>query len=76
MSVAMGGEGKLIVLDHKGLLGLSTATREGPTIHSQCQITEQYSFTAPTLVGTTLYVRDEKDILALDLVRPVGGTDG
>lgn len=44
-----------------------TVTREGMTIRSQCQLTEQESFTAPTLVGTTLYVRDEMHVMALDL---------
>ena len=50
-----------------GLLALATATTEGLTVHAQCQLTERWSFTAPTLVGTTLYVRDEKHIMALDL---------
>ena len=59
---------KLIILNSAGNLGLATATREGITLHSQCPLTEAYSLTAPTLVGTTLYVRDEKHILALDLV--------
>ena len=57
----------MIVLDHNGQLGLVTATAEGLTVQSQCQITEKWSFTAPTLVGTMLYVRDEKHIMALDL---------
>jgi outer membrane protein assembly factor BamB len=59
--------GRLIILDHLGKLGLATATREGLTVHSQFQLTEKWSFTAPSIVGTKLYVRDEKDILALDL---------
>ena len=66
-AVAIGGDGKLIILDHTGKLGLATVTTEGVTVHSQCQITERWSFTAPTLVGTTLYLRDEKHIMALDL---------
>jgi outer membrane protein assembly factor BamB len=67
MPVPIGDAGKLILLDADGKLSLVTATREGLTIHSRCQLTEQYSFTAPTLAGTTLYVRDEKHIMALDL---------
>ena len=59
--------GKLIILDQDGQLTLATATPEGLTIHSQCRITERYSFTVPTLVGTTLYVRDRKHLMALDL---------
>ncbi|UCE60523.1 MAG: PQQ-binding-like beta-propeller repeat protein [Phycisphaerales bacterium] len=60
-------DGKLIILDEEGYLGLATATREGLTVHSKCKITARESFTAPTLVGCKLYVRDRKDIMALDL---------
>lgn len=67
MAVSVGGAEKLIILDHTGRLGLATATRDGLTIHTQSQITEKWSFTVPTLVGKTLYVRDEKQIMALDL---------
>ncbi len=66
-AVSIGGGGRLIVLDHTGKLGLATVTREDFTVRSEHQLTEQWSFTAPTLVGTILYVRDEKDIMALDL---------
>jgi len=68
-AVTLGAGGKLIILDYQGNLGLATATREDMTVHSQCQVTEQWSFTVPTLVGATLYVRDEKQIMALDLGR-------
>lgn len=61
------GDGKLIILDQNGKLTLATGTPEGLTVHSQCQVTEKYSFTAPTLVGKTLYVRDRKHIMAFDL---------
>jgi outer membrane protein assembly factor BamB len=65
-SVVLAG-GKLLLLDQEGQLTLATATPEGLTVHSQCQVTERYSLTAPTLVGKTLYIRDLKRILALDL---------
>jgi hypothetical protein len=67
MAVVLGNHQKLIVLDHKGHLGLATATREGVTVHSDATITKQWSFTCPTLVGTTLYVRDEEHVMALDV---------
>jgi len=76
MPVAIGGGERVIILDHNGLLGLATATREGFTVHSQHQLTEQESLTAPTLVGTTLYVRDEKNIMALDLGAATTGEEG
>jgi len=60
-------DGKLIILDENGKLSLTTATPDGLTIHSQCQITERYSLTVPTLVENVLYVRDRKHIMALDL---------
>ena len=60
-------DGKLIILDEHGKLSLATATPDGLTVHSQCQITERYSLTVPTLVENILYVRDRKHIMALDL---------
>ncbi|UCE60524.1 MAG: PQQ-like beta-propeller repeat protein [Phycisphaerales bacterium] len=61
------GDGKLIILDENGRLTLATASRDGLGIHSQCQVTERYSFSVPTLAGTHLYVRDRKNIVALEL---------
>jgi outer membrane protein assembly factor BamB len=61
------GDGKLIILSETGELALGTMTPEGLTIHSRCKITDPESFAVPTLVGTTLYVRDRHDIMALDL---------
>jgi hypothetical protein len=60
-------DGKLIILDENGKLTLATATPEGLTVLADHTITEKHSLTAPTLVGTTLYVRDRKHIMALDL---------
>lgn len=60
-------DGKLILLDEDGQLALATATPQGLTVHSKCKLTERYSWAAPTLVGTKLYLRDRKNILALDL---------
>lgn len=61
------GDGKLITLDEQGELALVTVTPEGLTVHSKCKIAEHQSWTAPTLVGTTLFVRDRKHIMALDV---------
>jgi outer membrane protein assembly factor BamB len=60
-------DGKLIILDEDGQLALATASPEGITIHAKCKIAERYAWAAPTLVGKTLYVRDRKHIMALDL---------
>ena len=69
----VGDAEKLIVLDKDGELSLVKANKESLTVASTFQVTEQYSFTAPALAGTTLYVRDEKNIMAFDL--SVEGSD-
>jgi len=60
-------DGKLILLDENGQLTLATVTAEGLSIQSQVIVTEKYSLTSPALAGATLFVRDRKHILALDL---------
>ena len=66
-SMMLYADGKLIILDENGQLALATASPKGMTIHARCKITARPSWTAQTLVGTTLYVRDRKHIMALDL---------
>lgn len=58
---------KILLLDENGLLALGTPSPEGIEIHAQAQIFNDRSWTVPTLLGTTLYVRDRKEIQALDL---------
>ena len=60
-------DGKLIFLDEDGTLVLATATPQGLDVLSQCKLTERISWTVPTLAGTTLYVRDRNEIMALTL---------
>jgi outer membrane protein assembly factor BamB len=60
-------DGKFIILDEDGALGLATPTSRGLTVHSQVEILTSRSWTAPTLVGRTLYLRDRKNIMALQL---------
>jgi len=60
-------DGKLIILDEDGKLALTTISPEGLTVLSECTIAERYAWAAPTLVGKTLFVRDRKHIMALDL---------
>jgi outer membrane protein assembly factor BamB len=61
------GDGKLIILDQDGKLTLATPGADGLAIHAQCQVGGPYSFIVPTLVGKTLYLRDRRHIMALDL---------
>jgi outer membrane protein assembly factor BamB len=60
-------DGKLIILDEDGNLAIATVTPEGLKVHSKAQVLNHLAWTAPTLVGTKLYLRDRKTIMALDL---------
>ncbi len=60
-------DGKLIILDESGMLVLARPTAGEVEILSRAQIGESVSWTPPTLVGTTLYVRDRESISAFDL---------
>ena len=60
-------DGKLVILDEDGALYLATATPEELVVHAKTQLLDRVSWTVPTLVGRTLYVRDRSEILALDL---------
>ncbi len=66
-STCLYGDDKLIILDENGQLGLARVTEKGLDWLSRCTVGEKYSWAAPTLVGKTLYVRDRKHIMALDL---------
>jgi len=61
---------KLIFLDENGQLALARVSPEAIVIRSKVQLTDKVSWTVPTLVGKTLYVRDQKNIMALDLGNP------
>ncbi|MBK8267781.1 MAG: PQQ-like beta-propeller repeat protein [Planctomycetes bacterium] len=60
-------DGKFIILDEDGRLYIATATPEKIDIHCKAQILEKVAWTVPTLVDGTLYVRDMKKIMAIDL---------
>jgi outer membrane protein assembly factor BamB len=60
-------DGRLVILDDHGTLALATPTPQDLTIHSKVKLLEAPSRTPPTIVGKTLFVRDLKKIMALDL---------
>ncbi|MFQ5411934.1 MAG: PQQ-binding-like beta-propeller repeat protein [Phycisphaerae bacterium] len=64
-------DGRFIILDENGHLGLATATPEFFEIHAKVPMLEpkeaSKTWTAPTLAGKTLYLRDSRKIMALDL---------
>ena len=57
-------DGKLVILDEDGTLGLATVTPEGLQVLAQRPVLENLAWTPPTLVGTKLYARDRKNIAA------------
>ena len=60
-------DGKLVVLDEDGTLGLAIVSPQGLKVLGKAQILDNRAWTPPTLVGTKLYVRDRKTIAAFDL---------
>jgi outer membrane protein assembly factor BamB len=60
-------DGKVIVLDEDGMLGLATVSPQGLKVLAKATVLKHLAWTPPTLVGTTLYVRDRQTIAAFDL---------
>ena len=60
-------DGKLVILDEDGMLYLASATSEKLLVHSRTQLLGRVAWTVPTIVGKTLYVRDKRQILAVNL---------
>lgn len=60
-------DGKLIIVDEDGHLALATVSPAGLKVISKFSLLRNLAWTAPTLVGTKIYVRDRQTIAALDL---------
>jgi outer membrane protein assembly factor BamB len=60
-------DGKFIILDEDGQLGLASMSPQGLTVLAKAPVLQNISWTPPTLVGTTLYARDRRTAVALDL---------
>lgn len=58
---------KLYFLDENGNLGIARLKPDGVEILDSHQVLERVSWTPPTLFEGTLYVRDRKNIVAIDL---------
>jgi outer membrane protein assembly factor BamB len=63
-------DGKAIVLTEDGDLALVRISPAGADVLARAKVFDTMSWTAPTLVGTTLYARDREKIVALDLSAP------
>jgi hypothetical protein len=60
-------DGKVILLDEDGVLGLATPGPTGLQVHGKASVLTNKAWTAPTLVGTRLFVRDRASVKAFDL---------
>jgi outer membrane protein assembly factor BamB len=59
--------GRFIMLNEDGELMLASPRASGLDVQAKAQVLEKISYTPPTLAGTTLFLRDRKEIVALDL---------
>ena len=69
-STLLHADGKLVILDEDGTLGLATVSRRGLRVLAQAPVLTTTAWTVPTLAGTRLYLRDRADIVALELGAP------
>jgi outer membrane protein assembly factor BamB len=60
-------DNKLILLDEDGELAVASIGPNGLQVHAKAPVMEGQAWTAPTLVGTTVYLRDRKNIKAVAL---------
>lgn len=69
-------EGKLVILDENGDLALAEVDKSGIKILCRATLLKNQAWTVPTLIGSTMYLRDRHVIMALDLSKgaaaPVG----
>jgi glucose dehydrogenase len=63
----LAADGKLIILDEDGNLGIGLASPQRFQAVAKWPLLTRHSWTPPTLVGTRLYARDRKSIVAVDL---------
>jgi len=60
-------DGKFVVIDEDGTLALANFTPQGLKVLSRVALMRSNAWTAPSLAGTRLYLRDRTSLLALDL---------
>ena len=58
---------KVILLDEGGDLALVTLSPQGMQVRWRVPLLQSNAWTVPTLVGTKLYVRDRRTMMAMDL---------
>jgi outer membrane protein assembly factor BamB len=67
-TLAVGGH--LILLDDEGTLTLASPAPGGLEVHAEAPVLSSPALTPPTLLGTVLYARDQRRIVALELGLP------
>jgi len=60
-------DGKFIVVDEDGNLALADFTPQGLKVRSRAELLHSNAWTAPSLAGNRLYLRDRSTLMALDL---------
>jgi outer membrane protein assembly factor BamB len=60
-------DGKLVTLDQDGNLMIAYPSTEGFKIAAKAPLLTHLSWTPPVLVGTRLYIRDRRSMMAVDL---------
>jgi len=60
-------DGKLITLDQDGALMIAYPSPQGFRIATKAPLLSSLSWTPPVLVGTRLYLRDRRTMMAVDL---------
>ena len=60
-------DGKLIIRDSDGMVALTIPTPEKLTVYSKIKLLDKSPPSVPAVVGTTLYVRDDRVVRAFDL---------
>lgn len=59
--------GLWIILDETGKLAIASAAPGGVKVYAEANLLSEPSWTPPTLVGSALFIRDKKTMMALDL---------
>tara|TARA_B100001123_G_scaffold451078_2_gene626622 strand:- start:882 stop:2165 length:1284 start_codon:yes stop_codon:yes gene_type:complete len=58
---------KIVIVDEDGEVAVASVTPSGLNVYARHQLLTENAWTPPTLIGKTLFVRDRKTILAVDL---------
>ena len=60
-------DGMFVIVDEGGDLALAKPTARGLDVRARAELLTENAWTPPTLVGTRLYVRDRKNVVAVEL---------